>query len=422
MSESEGPLVDADGVIADLRELERLTGGRAGARRVAWTEEWRRAREFLAGLLSELGLQAQRDEAGNLWAWLEGEDAPAVALGSHLDSVPSGGWLDGALGVFAALGVMRAWVRAKRRPPQTLALVDWADEEGARFGHSLFGSSAFAGTLDVQTVAELRDRSGQRLADAVAVYGVDLARALEAGRRRGRLGCYLELHIEQGPVLERLGVPVAGVRGCVGVERHRVRFTGHTGHAGTTPMDARRDAGLAAAAAALAVEGVGSGAGGTATTGALALEPGIATAVPGHAELLVDLRHADRDRLQDMWSRALKAARAAGAERRCEVQAEPIWGIDPIDFDPRLVALAQEACRTAAGSEVVLRSGALHDAAQAARVLPVVMLFAPSIAGVSHAPPEDTSEADLRVAIEAFGQLCHGVMASRRFATAGTAS
>ena len=407
-----GPPVDSGRVLADLRELHRRTGGPGGAQRLAWTEGWTSARAFLIELLSELGVDAQRDEAGNLWAWLDGTDERAVALGSHLDSVPSGGWLDGALGVFTGLGVIRAWVHAGRRPPRSLALVDWADEEGARFGHSLFGSSAFAGTLDVEAAGELRDREGKRLSDVLSSHGVDLAEALDAGHHRGRLGAYLELHIEQGPVLERAGLPVAAVSGCVGIERHRLRFIGQTGHSGTTPMDVRRDAGLAAAATALEIERIAVHQAGTATTGALTLRPGIATAVPGEAELVADLRHADATRLQAMLSATVDAARAAAWERGCELRAERIWGIEPVDFDPALVALASEACASVGGSEIVLRSGALHDAAEVARLLPVAMVFAPSIAGISHAREEDTAEADLRVAIDAFGRLCQRVLLS----------
>jgi N-carbamoyl-L-amino-acid hydrolase len=408
------PQVDAERVITDLRELARRTGDRGGAQRVAWTDGWREGRRFLLELLSELEVQADRDQAGNLWAWLKAGDEPAVALGSHLDSVPCGGWLDGALGVFAALGVIRAWIQAGRLPPRPLALVDWADEEGARFGRSLFGSSAFAGTLDPEAAAALRDSSGTRLSDAVADDGVDVGRALEAGHRRGRVGCYLELHIEQGPVLERLGVPVAAVSGCVGVERHRLRFIGQAAHAGTTPMDVRRDAGLAAAATALEVERIGIREGGTATSGALVLRPGIATAVPGEAELVVDLRHAEAGALGRMQSATINAARAAASERGCELGTQPIWGIRPIDFDPRLLELAREVCVTVSGAETVVRSGALHDAAEVARALPAAMLFTPSIAGISHAPQEDTAEADLRVAIEAFGRLCQSVLTSWR--------
>jgi hydantoinase/carbamoylase family amidase len=407
------PQIDAARVIADLRELDRRTGGPGGARRLAWTDEWREARALLGELLSQIGISSDRDEAGNVWARLEGDEEPAVAIGSHLDSVPSGGWLDGALGVLAAAGVMRSWVSSGQRPPRSLALVDWADEEGARFGHSLFGSSAFSGTFDAPHAGELCDQTGQRLADVVAADGVDSRRALEAGRRRARLGCYLELHIEQGPVLERRGLRAAAVSGCVGIERHRCRFIGQTGHAGTTPMTSRRDAGLAACAAALELEQIAVRCAGTATTGSLTLRPGIPTAVPGEAEMLVDVRHAEAAQLHVMLQAVLGAARAAADTRRCGLRVERVWGIAPIEFDETLVVLAREACAEIAGSDFALRSGALHDAAEVARVLPVAMIFAPSRGGISHAPEEDTSDADLTAAIETFDRLCTKVLISR---------
>ena len=414
MTEGRCPQIDAARVIADLRELDQRTGGPGGARRLAWTEDWREARAFVGELLSQLGVSSERDEAGNVWAWLQGDREPAVGIGSHLDSVPSGGWLDGALGVLTAVGVMRAWVAAGRQPPRSLALVDWADEEGARFGHSLFGSSAFSGTLDAPHVGELCDRSGRRLADVVAADGVEIRRAREAGRRPARLACYLELHIEQGPVLEHRGLQAAAVSGCVGIERHRCRFIGRTGHAGTTPMGSRRDAGLAACSTALELEQIAVRCGGTATTGSLVLRPGIPTAVPGEAELLVDLRHAGAAQLRVMLEAAVDAARAAAAARCCELRVERVWGIEPIEFDETLVALARTACAEVTRSDFVLRSGALHDAAEVAHLLPVAMIFAPSIGGISHAPDEDTSEADLRAAIDAFGRLCATALTSWR--------
>jgi hydantoinase/carbamoylase family amidase len=408
---SAGPAIDAARVIADLRELDRRTGGPGGARRVAWGDEWRAARDFLGELLGEVGLEAERDDAGNVWARLEGSAEPALGLGSHLDSVPGGGWLDGALGVMAAMGVLRAWAGVGTKPPRTLALIDWADEEGARFGRSLFGSSAFSGTLDPAELRGLHDAEGRPIADVLAEGGVELRRAPGAASRQDLLSAYLELHIEQGPVLEDEGLRAAAVSGCAGVERHLFRFRGQASHAGTTPMDRRHDAGLAAADAALRVEEVGKDHRGVATTGALVLRPGIPTAVAGEAELLVDLRHPDAGELAAMLAAARDAGEASAAERGCELETERVWGIEPIQFDDGLVAAAREACREAAGSDRVLTSGALHDAAEVARVVPAAMIFCPSTAGISHAREEDTPEADLIAGIEAFGVLANRVLA-----------
>jgi hydantoinase/carbamoylase family amidase len=404
---ADGPRIDPGRAIADLRELDRRTGGPGGARRVCWGAEWRAAREYLAELLAELELEPERDEAGNMWAYLEGEREPALAVGSHVDSVPSGGWLDGALGVMAAVAVLRAWAVSGDRPPRTLALVDWADEEGARFGRSLFGSSAVAGTLVPEDLAKLRDAEGEPISFVLATNGVELERAPAASARRERLDAYLELHIEQGPVLAAEGPPVAAVSGCAGVERHRFRFEGQASHAGTTPMGRRRDAGLAAADAALRIEQLPATEGGVTTTGALSLRPGIPTAVAGVAELMVDLRNPDAEALARMLAGAREAGRDAAAARGCEFSSELVWRIEPIAFDAALVRTAREACREVAGADRVLVSGALHDAAEMARVRPAAMVFCPSVAGISHAPEEDTADADLAVGIEAFGALAN---------------
>ena len=391
--------LDPRRAIADLRELDRLTGGPDGARRVCWTQEWQQARAFVRERLDEIeGLRVEVDEAGNVWATLPGELGGALAVGSHVDSVPNGGWLDGALGVMAAVEVLRAAAADSQR--HDLTLVDFADEEGARFGRSLFGSSAVAGTLD-PSIEGLRDASGRPIREVLAEHGVDLDQASKAAARREPLIGYLELHIEQGPVLEREGLSVAAVSGTFGVERHRFRFEGQASHAGTTPMDMRRDAGLAAARAALAVEEIARRHEGVGTCGDVDFAPGIPTAVPGRAELLVDLRHARADSLAGMLADVRAAAQDAAAERGCTVDDSEVWRIEPIAFDERLVAAALEA----AGTGRTLPSGALHDASEMARHVPVAMMFAPSTGGISHAKEEDTPEPDLERAIDTFGRL-----------------
>ena len=401
------PSIDAARVVADLRELARRTSDERGAQRVCWSPIWREARQFLGDLLGELGVTGEVDQAGNLWARLEGANptAPALALGSHVDSVPAGGWLDGALGVMAGVGVLRSWADASVVPPRPLVLVDWADEEGARFGRSLFGSSAFSGTLDRAALVDLRDAEGRPIAEVLAENDVELERAGECAERREGLGAYLELHIEQGPRMESEGLKAAAVTGCAGVERLRFTFDGQASHAGTTPMDARRDAGLAAAEAMLEIERIPASDGGVATTGELRLEPGIPTAVPGRATLSVDLRHPEAEPLARMLDAARRVAAAVAERRGCELTEAPLWRIEPIPFDAGLVFAARRACEEAAGAPASMASGALHDAAEVARVLPAVMVFAPSKRGISHAPEEDTDEADLVVAIEAYATL-----------------
>ena len=404
---SDGPAIDAGRVIADLRELQRRTGDEAGAQRLCWDEGWRDSRAFLAELLAEIGLEAEVDEAGNAWTYLAGDGEPALALGSHLDSVPDGGWLDGALGVMAAIGVLRAWASAADAPPKPLALVDWADEEGARFGRSLFGSSCAAGSFDPVELANARDAEGRRAAGVLAENGVDLERALDCRSRLERIDSYLELHIEQGPRLESAGVRAAAVTGCVGVERRRLRFRGRVSHAGTTPMDARHDAGLAASATALRVEEIALSEGGVGTVGSLELEPGIATAVPGGASMLIDLRHPDASGLARMLEAVQRAAGENAKARGCELEDDPVWAIEPIAFDEDLVAMARQACAEVTGNARELPSGALHDAASMAPRMPTAMVFSPSISGVSHSAEEDTAEEDLKAAIQAFGLLAN---------------
>ncbi len=395
--------VQPERVIADLRELAALTGGPQGARRVCWTPEWQRAREWLRAKLAELGCTAELDPAGNLWATLRVRDPRAVVVGSHLDAVPAGGWLDGALGIAAALEMLRVYTGT--RPAVTLRLVDWADEEGARFGRSLFGSSAAAGTLDLAAARELRDRDGVALPDALAACGVDLARAPEATARMTGVAAYLELHIEQGPVLERDGIAVAPVLGTFGVERHTVCFDGRTSHAGSTPLDLRHDALACAARFVLDVREGARRHGGVATCGAIAVAPGIVTAIPGACTVSLDQRALDAAALAQMLDDARAASERIAADEGASVAWERLWRIEPIPFDPTLLAFAGEACRAEIGVARALPSGALHDAAEMARRVPTVMLFTSSRDGISHSPAEDTPLADIAAAVRAFARL-----------------
>src|SRR5213592_217121 len=239
--------LDPPRTVAELRELRELTGDDNGAQRVAWTETWERAREWLRGKVAETGAEETVDAAGNQWFTLGGASDRAVLIGGHIDSVPNGGWLDGCLNVLAGVEVLRR-IAADGSPPVTVRLVNWADEEGARFGRSLFGSSAAAGSMTDQDELRARnDADGVALPDALREHGIDLDRALEARSQLEGAAAYLELHIEQGPVLEAMDLPLGVVLGTFGVERHQVTFRGQAAHAGSTPMDKRRDA-LAGAA------------------------------------------------------------------------------------------------------------------------------------------------------------------------------
>lgn len=397
------PDFDWERPLTDLKELAELTGGRDGARRLAWSEDWRKAREWLLGKLEETDAEVERDLAGNLWATVAGASEKIVVVGSHIDAVPHGGWLDGCLGVCAALEILRA--HKGETPKVTLKLVDWADEEGARFGRSLLGSSAAAGTLAPDEVRHLKDSSGVTLPEALKENGIDLDTMGEA--ELPDIAAYLELHIEQGPRLEEAGKPAAAVIGCFGVERHSITFTGKASHAGSTPMNLRRDAFLAAARFGLAARESAIERGGVATIGTVTAVPGIPTIINQRCEVTLDQRAFTPEQLRDMLTDVKAVAAKIGEEDGVDVEWTRIWQIDPIPFDERLVDLAAQAVGEITGDEDPPRlpSGALHDAAEVARRSPTVMVFSSSIDGVSHNPTEDTKEDDLRVALQAYGRL-----------------
>lgn len=392
---------DGHRVVAMLRTLSEMTSDQAGAQRVAWTGVWQKARAFLREQLQGLPVTVRTDAAGNQWARLPGGGSGVVIIGSHLDSVPDGGWLDGAYGVMCAVEVMRC-LAAGGPLPCTLALVEWADEEGARFGHSLFGSSAVAGTLNVAEVRELADADGLRLGDVVAEHGVLLDRLGEARGEIGGARAYLEAHIEQGPVLEKEGLPIGAVSGTVGVERHRVVFGGQTAHSGSTPMGVRRDAFLAAAATALAVRESAVRHQGVGTVGAAWLRPGIVTAVAGETAIVVDQRHPDAGGLQAMLADAQHASHEAARTEGCTVSWEPLFRARPQPFAQELVGVVREVCSELTGHQRVLPSWALHDATPMAGIVPTAMVFTSSARGISHAREEDTPEDHLRLGVEAF--------------------
>jgi hydantoinase/carbamoylase family amidase len=396
------PAIDAGRVLADLDELAEASGGRfAGARRLAWSPEHTAARDWLLGKLSSLGegVTVDRDEAGNIWASLDGDDPAGgfVIVGSHIDAVPSGGWLDGALGIVTALEVLRTL--SGERPAVGVRLVDWADEEGARFGRSLVGSSAVAGTLDPDDVRGLLDPDGVTLQEAMASVGVDLDGASAARSRLEGAKAYLELHIEQGPVLKDGGRLASAVSGTFGDERYLIAFSGQSAHAGSTPMHLRRDTLAAAATAALEIREVGIRHGGVTTVGAINSSPAVITAIAGESEMMLDLRHLDAATLAIMLAECLDACRRAAEEFDCGVAPRRVFGATPTPFHPRLIEIARAA--TDGGEPIP--SGPLHDATEIGRLVPTVMIFAQSDPPISHTEVEDSPQDALRLAIEAYG-------------------
>jgi beta-ureidopropionase / N-carbamoyl-L-amino-acid hydrolase len=405
--------LDPARTVAELKELRELTGDENGAQRVAWTDTWEQAREWLRGKVSDTGVVEEIDEAGNQWFTLEGDSERALLLGGHIDSVPNGGWLDGCLNVMAAVEVLRR-IAEDGRPPLTVRVVNWADEEGARFGRSLFGSSAACGSMDDHDeLRQKRDANGIALPDALAEHGVDLDNALAARKQMESAAAYLELHIEQGPVLESMDLPLGVVLGTFGVERHLVTWKGQAAHAGSTPMDKRRDALAGAAKLALEIRPIAAevGDGAVCTSGGVVCKPGIVTSVVETAEQLLDQRHLDAAKLARLLELAKAASERFAGEEDVEVSWDRIWNIRPILFDDALVELADESIREVAGTSHRLPSGPLHDAAEVARAgVPTVMLFVQSLRGLSHTKVEDTKEEHLELSVRALDGLASKVL------------
>ncbi|MEP7334975.1 MAG: Zn-dependent hydrolase [Actinomycetota bacterium] len=405
--------------VEELRELRELTGNENGAQRVAWTDTWAQAKEWLSGKLAGTGVEEETDEAGNQWFTLRGASERTLLIGGHIDSVPNGGWLDGCLNVMAGVEVLRR-LAEEGEPPLTVRLVNWADEEGARFGRSLFGSSAAAGSMsDQDELRQRKDADGVTLPDAIGAHGVDLDRALDARKQLENAVAYLELHIEQGPVLESMDLPLGVVLGTFGVERHLVTWRGQAAHAGSTPMDKRRDALAGAAKLALEIRPIAAQVGGGAvcTSGGVVTKPGIVTSVVETAEQLLDQRHLDADSLAELLRLAKEASERFAQEEDLEVEWERIWSIEPILFDAELIELADESIREVSGTSHRLPSGPLHDAAEVARAgVPTVMLFVQSLRGLSHTKLEDTKPEHLELSVQALDRLAQNVLERERSA------
>jgi N-carbamoyl-L-amino-acid hydrolase len=369
--------VDAKAAVELLKELRALTSDENGAQRLAWSPVWLKARSWFESKLRELPVEHHYDAAGNSWSTLAGTSEKTLILGSHIDSVPNGGWLDGCLGVIGAYAVLRRIAEEyKGKPPVTVRLVDWADEEGARFGRSLFGSSAFAGTQSIDQDRGRTDAGGKRLEDALAECGVSIDKIGDAERERKNAAAYLELHIEQGPVLEKLGLPLGAVLGTKGVERHTIIFHGQEAHSGSTPMTARRDALAATAKLALEIRPIAKRhPDAVCTMGSVKTFPGIVTAVVGRCEATLDQRDLDAAVLATMYQEAqLKSAQFA-AEEGCTVEWSRIWNIAPEPFHPQLIEFCEEA-----------------------------------IQEISHNKIEDTCEDHLQLAFTAFDKLASKTM------------
>jgi N-carbamoyl-L-amino-acid hydrolase len=405
--------LDPKRAVAELKELSALTGDENGAQRVAWTDNWLKAREWFAAKVKSLPIERHYDAAGNNWVTLSGASKKSLLIGGHLDSVPNGGWLDGALNVIAGLEVLRRIATEfAGRPPVTVRLVDWADEEGARFGRSLLGSSAFAGTHSVAADRVRTDRDGVKMEDALRRCGVEIDKFPDAVKEQENAAAYIELHIEQGPVLEGMGLPLAVVLGTKGVERHNVTFHGQEAHSGSTPMGARRDALAAAAKLALEIRNIArKHEDAVCTMGSVKTFPGIVTAVVGRCEATLDQRDLDAAVLAQMYREAQDASQRFAAQEKCTVEWSRIWNIEPVPFHPQLLDLCEQAVLETSGTSHRMPSGPLHDAAEVARAgIPTAMMFVQSLKGISHNKIEDTAEEHLEMSVVALDRLASKTM------------
>lgn len=399
--------------VAELKELRALTGDENGAQRVAWTDTWLKAREWFASKVKALPAEHHYDSAGNNWVTLPGKSEKCLLIGGHLDSVPNGGWLDGALNVIAGLEVFRRIATEfSGCPPVTVRLVDWADEEGARFGRSLLGSSAFAGTHSIDADRGRTDRDSVKLEDALRRCAVEIDNFPDARKEQKNAAAYLELHIEQGPVLERMGLPLGVVLGTKGVERHIIHFHGQEAHSGSTPMNARRDALAAAAKLALEIRNIAKKhEDAVCTMGSVKTFPGIVTAVVGRCEVTLDQRDLDATILAQMYREAQEASERFANEEHCTVTWSRLWNIEPVPFHPHLLDLCGQAVRETSGTSHRMPSGPLHDAAEVSRAgIPTVMMFVQSLKGISHNKIEDTKEEHLELSVVALDRLASKTM------------
>ena len=406
--------LDPKRTVAELKELRALTGDENGAQRVAFTPTWTKARAWLREKLEAInGAEIHNDSAGNFWATLRGKSDKALLIGGHIDSVPNGGWLDGSLDTLAGVEILRRFAQQYGgKPPVTVRLVDWADEEGARFGKSLFGSSACSGKIDMRETRKLRDKDGVRLVDALKEHGIDFEKVKDSGEELKNAAAYIELHIEQGPVLLDLDLPLGVVLGTFGVERHTITFRGQAAHSGSTPMNRRRDAFLAAAKMSPEIYEIAKRSNsGVCTIGSCTTKPGIVTSVVEECRITLDQRHLDANALQRMLNEAKTASEKFAKDGNVDVASERLWNIEPILFNNELIKFCGEAIADAGAKPHRLPSGPLHDAAEVARAgVPTVMMFVQSLRGISHNKIEDTKEEHLELAVTAFDKLADKAM------------
>lgn len=416
MGRSEHPaiVVDPARISARLAAFARIGyAADGGINRMAFSRADLQARELLIHHLTTLGLTVRIDGLGNVFGRLPGSEPelPALLVGSHLDTVPGGGRFDGSLGIVAGLELLSALRAAGPPPRRSIELVSFSCEESSRFGRGTLGSGVVAGVWEPDEVLALRDRQGVTLRSVLERSGFDPATLPEARRASGDYLAFLELHIEQGRVLEDAALQVGIVTAIAAPSRFRLTLTGRADHSGATPMHLRRDALAGAAEVILAVERAVTGLGETvATVGALRVSPGVMNVVPGRVELDIDLRGVDRDHKQQAID-ALRQAITELAERReLEAELELLNQQDPVALDARLIDAFEHACRRRAVTARRMPSGAGHDAMQLAHICPAGMLLTPSRDGVSHNRSEWTDLHDIVAGVQVMVDVAIGLM------------
>jgi allantoate deiminase len=377
----------------DIAELAGFSLSGEGVTRLAWTEELRAAYQWLGGKCEALDLSWQIDAAGNFVAKWKAGSGPATLVGSHVDSVPSGGRYDGALGVLAGLHAIRLLKRRGFSPRRPIWLIAFMDEENTRFNSALFGSRAFCGE-DITGMGERRDATGVSLAEAMRAWDREIATAPEASAVAA-VGRFVELHVEQGPRLEQQGLQIGVVTSIVGMVGYRVEVSGEANHAGTTPMDLRRDALSGAARMVLAIRDIArSSSDATSNVGVISVTPASSNVIPGSCGFTIDLRAGQDDTLARIDAACHEELQRIASDEGLAVSLTETYRMAAAPMSEDVIGAIEAASQDEGASSVRLPSGAGHDAMVLARYVPTGMLFVPSQNGMSHSPEEFTTPAD----------------------------
>jgi len=383
------------GTLEKLSEFGRNPEG--GVIRLGFSETDLAAREYVAGLMKQAGLQVHVDPAGNIFGLRAGsEKLPILLFGSHIDSVFHGGNFDGDVGSMGAIEVIRALNDGSAKTRHPLEVVIWANEEGNHFGLGTLGSGVAAGVLGPE-ILERKDDQGLTLADWLRRYGQDPSHLTDARISRGALAAFLELHIEQGPNLDESKIPIGVVQGIVGLKRWKCVTTGFANHAGTTPMNRRKDALAAASKDVLVVRDVVRAEAGrqVGTVGYMRAEPGAINVIPGRAEFPVELRDLDTAKIDRLWKRIHERFKQTDNEENVETDCTLLEDVEPARADPAFQNVVRDAAKSLGLETMDLPSSAVQDAQQIAKIAPMGMIFVPSRDGISHNPKEFTSWQDV---------------------------